>query len=145
MKYIHILLILLSLSGCSSTQTKTTWNGMHFTDVLQTANSAADDPCYEEVNFITRKIIGEKPSRDKVYIWGALWAVGYHFTYDAVHGSKAPKWLKNTFDVLSVGGLAINIGNNYKNGVRIEGKNTSGDDPLRKICHDSIDALGLKR
>lgn len=139
LKKLIILSSLLLLVGCNTIPNRElNWQGLHLIDVLQTSNAAGNDTCYEEVNPLTRGLIGAKPHKDKVYIWGVLWGLGHVIVTKAVDESKIPKWLKTTFHVLDFTGKGLTISSNHNDGIRVWGDNTPPEDPDLHICEEQM-------
>ena len=121
-------------AGCESVGLSTeeiTWQTLHAVDVAQTL-SAAEDPCYVEDAYVTRKLIGTQPSTGEVLLWGAGMAVGHAWVSGMLERHHAPGWLRKTWSYATITGTGLAIATNHAEGVRIFGDNEAVDG-----CYDS--------
>lgn len=126
------------LTGCVTlpqvnTGGEVAWQALHAIDVAQTVHGAANDPCYEEGDPITRRLIGSKPSPGGVAAWG-LGLGALHYGVHWALADRAPAWLDTLYEALSVAGQAAVDHHNYSIGVRIGAQNRF--DPY---CHQHGD------
>lgn len=130
-----IIAVLGLLTGCESMpRGEIYWQGAHAIDVMQTL-SIADDPCYREEDRITKRIIGEQPSREKVLYWGVGKAVGHYWTSRFLD-QHAPGWVQPVFQVLTTGHLAVTINRNYDLGIQPWGDNDHSKTPDGYPCNN---------
>ena len=113
----------LLLAGCQSMDSEElTWQALHAVDVAQTL-SAADDPCYEEEAWLTRRIIGRQPSDAEVMAWGVGTAVGHAFVSSSLERMEAPGWVQKLWSYATISHTGLTIASNHDEGVRIFGSN----------------------
>lgn len=95
MNKILVIILIILTTGCAGVElnpyknmstAEMGWQAMHFIDVGQTLSTSKDN-CFKETDFMTRKIIGERPKESRVLMWGA----GLSYLHAA--GSQ---WLENT-------------------------------------------------
>lgn len=120
-----LLLVLVLLNGCAvyqdmSPQEKA-WQALHLVDSAQTMNIVNND-CYDEGAFLTRKIIGEQPEKERVIAW----AVGSSLLHAAVSkeldSGNYPKWMGVTWQSITLIDTGYSVYNNHGNGLTT-GKN----------------------
>lgn len=118
-----LILAAVLLAGCESVdRQEATWLALHAVDVAQTLN-AADDPCYQEDAWLTRRLIGDQPSDGQVLAWGAGTAIAHYMIGKALESSGAPSWLQRTWDLTTIANTGYTVVNNHNNGVRPWGAN----------------------
>lgn len=113
------------LGGCQSldlSSRELTWQSLHAVDVAQTL-SAAEDPCYEEEAWMTRRLIGRQPSDAEVMAWGVGTAVGHLMVTNLLERMDAPRWAQRLWSYGTISYTGLTIGSNYDEGVRIGGDN----------------------
>ncbi len=116
-------------AGCQSLEfsaDEITWQSLHAIDIAQTL-SAAQDPCYVEDAYVTRKLIGEQPSQGEVLLWGAGMAVGHVWVSNLLERHDAPKWVRKTWSYATITGTGLAIATNHAEGVRVFGDNKDVD------------------
>lgn len=126
MKFLMAILAITLCSGCASTARwvednpeEAAWQALHVVDVLQTASGAGDSWCYEEVDKMTRLIIGERPTKDRVYKWGVASAVAHYAVLKAIEGTRFEKPIR-VFDMV----VKVKVvRGNHSQGVRMHGRN----------------------
>ncbi len=114
-------------AGCQSLELSNeeiAWQTLHAVDIAQTI-SAAQDPCYIEDAYITRRLIGSQPSTGEVLLWGAGMAVGHAFVTNLLEKQNAPRWVQKTWSYATITGTGIAIASNHAEGVRVFGDNKS--------------------
>lgn len=113
----------LSMAGCQSMDSsELTWQTMHAIDVAQTLN-AADDPCYKEDAWLTRRLIGEQPSDIQVLAWGLGTAAVHAWVSNQLEMHAAPRWAHMLWDIGTLSHTTYAVTNNHRNGVRPIGSN----------------------
>lgn len=121
-KYTTLCAIVL-LCGCESMpRGELAYQTLHAVDVLQTINGPATDDCYKEANPITRRIVGEKPSKGQVVAWGVGQGL-LHYGISSYLEDNSPGWIYGAWQILSTGTVAITIHDNYELGVKPWGDN----------------------
>lgn len=125
---ILLIAIALFLAGCStnpysnmSTYEKA-WQTTHLIDVAQTYK-VAKDPCYAEIGFLTKDLIGKQPSTGKVIAWGAGLSLGHAYASKWLDNRDWPQWIKNTIKVVDIGYKFDVVTGNYNLGIRLGRKN----------------------
>ena len=119
------------LSGCQSMdERELTWQTLHAIDVSQTLN-AASDPCYKEVSWMTKRLIGEQPSDGEVIVWGIATAMAHMWIANTLEERNAPKWVQAVWDLGTIGHTGYAVVNNHDNGVRPWGDNVSHSECYR--------------
>jgi hypothetical protein len=116
-------------AGCQSlelSREEIAWQSLHAVDVAQTL-SAAQDPCYVEDAYITKRLIGEQPSTGEVLLWGAGVAVGHAFVTSLLEKHQAPGWVQKTWSYATITSTGIAIASNHAEGVRVFGDNKPVD------------------
>ncbi len=116
-------------AGCQSFQLSNeeiAWQTLHAVDIAQTL-SAAQDPCYVEDAYLTKRLIGEQPSTGEVLLWGAGVAVGHAFVTNFLQQRDAPGWVQKTWSYATITTTGIAIASNHSEGVRVFGDNESVD------------------
>lgn len=116
-------------AGCQSLELSNeeiAWQTLHAVDIAQTL-SAAQDPCYVEDAYVTRRLIGSQPSSGEVLLWGAGMAVGHAFVTNMLEKHHAPRWVQKTWSYATITGTGIAIASNHAEGVRVFGDNESVD------------------
>lgn len=117
----------LTSAGCQSlTSEEITWQSLHAIDVAQTL-SAAQDPCYVEDAYLTRKLIGAQPSTAEVLAWGAGMAVGHAWISRVLEQRDAPSWVRKTWSYATITGTGLAVATNHAEGVRAFGSNKPVD------------------
>jgi hypothetical protein len=119
------LLMTLLAGGCQSMrmdQEELTWQALHAVDVAQTLN-AANDPCYREEDWLTKRMIGEQPSDGSVLLWGVGTAVLHKVVGDYLDRRDAPGWVQKMWDYGSISHKGLTVMSNHSNGVRPWGDN----------------------
>ncbi len=125
-----LLAIGLLLGGCQSMDKREmAWQTLHAIDVAQTLN-AASDPCYMEVSWVTKRLIGEQPSDAEVMVWGIAMAMGHMWISNRLEERDAPKWVQAFWDFGTIGHTGYAVVNNHRNGVR-----PWGDNVTHSTCH----------
>ncbi len=102
------------------------WQSLHAIDIAQTV-SAAQDPCYVEDAYLTRKMIGSQPSTGEVLLWGAGMAAGHAFVSGMLEQHHAPRWVQKTWSFATITSTGIAIASNHSEGVRVFGDNEPVD------------------
>ncbi len=119
-----VLAALLSLplfGGCQSLDLsgeEVAWQALHAVDVAQTL-SAADDPCYEEDAWLTRRLIGRQPSDAEVMAWGIGTAVGHALIAKTLERWDAPVWLKKVWSYGTITHTGYVVASNHDEGIRV--------------------------
>lgn len=116
-------------AGCQSLELSNeeiAWQTLHAIDIAQTV-SAAQDPCYVEDAYVTRRLIGSQPSTGEVLLWGAGMAAGHAFVTNMLEQHHAPGWVQKTWSFATITGTGIAIATNHSEGVRVFGGNESVD------------------
>ena len=117
------LFLLLFVSGCQNmTPTERTWQTLHAIDVAQTLN-ATSDGCYREVNSVTRRLIGSQPSEERVLAWGLAMGFLHAGVSRTLEERGAPRWLRMTWDVLTISSTGSAVLSNHREGARPWGSN----------------------
>ncbi len=112
-------------AGCQSLELSNeeiAWQTLHAVDIAQTL-SAAQDPCYVEDAYITKRLIGSQPSTGEVLLWGAGMAVGHAFVSNFLEQRNAPQWVQKTWSYATITSTGIAIASNHSEGVRVFGDN----------------------
>lgn len=113
------------LGACQSVDKRElAWQTLHAVDVSQTLN-AASDPCYEEVSWMTRRLIGAQPSDAEVMVWGIATSMAHMWISNRLEERHAPKWVQAAWDLGTIGHTGYAVVNNHRNGVRPWGANES--------------------
>lgn len=113
----------LLLGGCQSMdREEMTWQMLHAMDVAQTLN-AANDPCYKEDAWLTKRLIGEQPSDSEVLAWGVGTAVIHAWVSGSLEDRGAPRWVQKLWELGTLGHTSYAIGSNHEAGVRPFGSN----------------------
>lgn len=113
----------LLLGGCQSMdREERTWQMLHAMDVAQTLN-AANDPCYKEDAWLTKRLIGEQPSDGQVLAWGVGTAVIHAWVSGRLEDRGAPRWVQKVWELGTLGHTSYAIGSNHEAGVRPFGSN----------------------
>lgn len=81
--YVLFILTVIGLafctSGCSTMSTyERTWQTMHLIDYGQTLHIARSPSCFREVNFMTKRLVGEHPSESEVALVTAGYALAHY-------------------------------------------------------------------
>jgi len=105
------------------------WQALHAVDVSQTLN-AASDPCYEEVSWMTRGLIGAQPSDAEVMVWGIATSMAHMWIGKKLEEHRAPGWVRAVWDLGTIGQTGYAVVNNHRNGVR-----PWGDNELHSGCY----------
>lgn len=93
------------------------WQAIHAVDVLETVQGPARGGyCYAEGDFITQRVIGQKPSVAGVVAWGAGLAVAHWYVQDWLreHGHTG---LAHAFEFVTITSAGIAITNNARIGI----------------------------
>lgn len=117
----------LLAAGCQSLDLsgeEIAWQTLHVVDVAQTV-SAAQDPCYVEDAYVTRRLIGSQPSTGEVLLWGAGMAVGHAWVSGFLERRDAPSWMQKAWSYATLTGTGVAIATNHAEGVRVFGDNRS--------------------
>lgn len=98
-----------------------TWQTVHLIDGLQTLAIARDD-CYEEQNYLPRKIIGEHPDAGSVVLWWAGMAAIHWGIGEALDRAEMPRLAKG-WRLASIGITSSFVISNHQEGLRVIGNN----------------------
>lgn len=112
-------------AGCQSldlSREEITWQSLHAIDIAQTL-SAAQDPCYVEDAYITKRLIGKQPSQGEVLVWGVGMAVGHAWVSNLLEQRNAPGWVQKTWSYATITGTGLAIATNHSEGIRVLGDN----------------------
>lgn len=120
------LAALAALTGCATVGqfdrgAELAFQGAHLVDTAQTYR-AASDPCYEEVDTFTRRLIGRTPSHAQVIGWG----VGYgalHYGITRLLTDHGHDYLAAAWELLTIETTGRSIGDSIHVGVRIGAAN----------------------
>jgi len=122
-KALVLLGVLSLLGGCQSMDNQElAWQAIHAIDVAQTLN-AAQDPCYEEDAWLTKRLIGAQPSDGEVLAWGVGTAVFHAWISNGLEARGAPVWVQRVWELGTLGHTSYAVGNNHHIGVRPFGSN----------------------
>ncbi len=115
-----VVLLSVVLGGCSHIpRTEYAWQSIHLVDVLQTLDGPARDPCYEEADGLTRRLIGRQPSESDVIVWGIAIAAVHAGVTSMLERVDAPTWAKFGWQALTITNTAQAVRNNYSEGIRL--------------------------
>ncbi len=118
-----VALIIFLLMGCESMpRHERAWLAVHAVDTLQTYN-AASDPCFEEVDPMTRSLIGAQPSESDVLKWSVGTALVHLGVSHTLRRIDAPRWLQNGWQAVTIANSAHAVLNNHHAGIRPWGSN----------------------
>ena len=74
-----LMLVLPFIAACSSmSEREKALYTVHVIDVAQTYQMSKS-PCHMEIDPVTSRLIGGKPSQDSVLLWGVASAIAYHY------------------------------------------------------------------
>ncbi len=119
-----LLIALVALSGCSTVPpAEYAWQAMHVIDVAQTLNGPAKDPCYIEVDPITRGLIGKNPSSEAVVLWGIGTGIAHIGVTHLLEKHDAPKWVRVSWHAVSLVTKGHTLISNHREGIRPFGNN----------------------
>lgn len=131
-----VLLLLPVFAGCASwspeTRTlETTYQTLHAIDVAQTVAIARNPEDYAERN--QAWLLGEHPKVGGVLAWGAANAVVHAAVTGWLEDREAPRWVRRTWQAVTIGEKAYNVGRNWSIGLRFGWghRPRSGGDDLR--------------
>ena len=125
-----LIVIILLMAGCSvnpysgMSSYEKAWQTTHLIDVAQTYK-IAKDPCFLESGFLTKNLIGSKPSAGEVIAWGSGLSIGHAYASKWLDNRDWPRWVKNTIKIVDIGYKLDVITGNYNIGIRI-GKHSDG-------------------
>jgi len=119
-----LLAAVVGLGGCTAMRQpeEIAWQTMHVYDTLQTADIVGD-PCYKEGHPITRKLIGEQPTKEGVAAWG----VGSALFHAGVSELLLRKDMRKTYRVwqaITIIDTGMAISDGISVGVRVGAPNT---------------------
>ncbi len=119
-----LVLAAWAMTGCTALRQpeELAWQGMHVYDSLQTLD-IVDDPCYAEGHAITRKLIGDNPSREAV----AGWAIGSAVFHAGVSELLLKRDMRKTYRVwqaVTILDTGMSISDGISVGVRVGAPNT---------------------
>lgn len=117
-----LVLATLALGGCSNLapyyRTETAYQVLNAMDVAQTIRGPVQHPgCYVETN----ALLGEHPSAAKVAVWGAAVGALHYGVSLFLDRQDAPKWLRATWQALSLGSKVSTVVQNRQQDVRVFG------------------------
>jgi hypothetical protein len=93
---------------------------VHAIDILQTMQHGPN-PCYGEVDPITRRLIGRDPSPGRVFVWGLARGALAHYEFQFINNSNLPKWLRTTLKWYNTAVRFEIVENNYQLGLTLYG------------------------
>lgn len=105
-----VLILVILLSCCYGCTVSNVRDGMHIVDIAQTYQIAKNHNCYQEINPITRTLLGKKPKAEAVLIWG----IASHFINKEVEKVMTKKFGKKAMNVY-IGFHMLEKGSNIKN------------------------------
>ena len=125
-KRIAILAPALLLAGCATWSTETkysegAWQALHAADVAQTLQIARNPDCFYEKDPVTSRLIGKHPSQGAVLAWGAGTAAAHAIVTHELEKHDAPRWVRRTWQAVTIGGKAQVVGANWSIGLRFGG------------------------
>lgn len=125
MKYLFLVIVFM-LGGCASfndiPKEELLWQGLHIIDTAQTINGPASDPCYTEVNPLTKKVIGHHPSKEGTYTTMIAFA-GLHYLISDWLKDNGPKWAYVGWQSVTLGATLATLHRNDRKGVKLYGDN----------------------
>lgn len=114
----------LLLAGCASMNgMERAWQISHAVDGLQTLSIARDD-CYEEQAWLTRRLIGSRPSEGEVVAWWAGMAVGHAWVSRRLEDH--PRW-QAVWQSITLVHSVDTVMSNHRVGLRVDGDNRVQD------------------
>lgn len=102
------------------TETKlseTAYQTLHLVDLGQTLDIAANPDRYYERE--SAWAIGAHPSRGKVLAYFALTAYGHAWVTERLADNNAPRWMRRTWQAITVGDTAHCVSNNFSIGLKV--------------------------
>ena len=115
-----IVAVMVLCSGCTALETREsqTWLAMHAIDTLQTARIADAPDCFREADPITRRLIGETPSRTSVAVWSLGIAALHLAATDWLLRNDHPR-VARALQFIHSGVTASAVANNHAIGIRL--------------------------
>lgn len=112
------------LSGCAHWSPETraleaTYLTVHAVDVAQTLTIARNPDTVHEAN--EAWLLGEQPSQGRVMVWGVAGALLHMAVTDQLERREAPRWLKRSWQAISIGRRATTVQENHELGIRLDG------------------------
>lgn len=120
---VFIAPLVLFQVGCSTMHREAAWLTLHAVDVAQTINGPAQDPCFEEVDNLTRSLIGAHPSTGEALAWGAGVALIHAGVTWSLERANAPGWLQIGWQAVTIVNTSYSLVNNHREGIRPFGSN----------------------
>lgn len=150
MKFLILTLILLISSNVMAKTelnlySEYAWQFFHLVDSHQTYQMAKNPDCFNESNFLTRKLIGRNPHPDKVIAWALLSSVAHVLVFNWVddHFSREDR---NIFiRGLDLGSKVKTVHGNYEVGIGFSGLTRSGRDYCDKVRENNQVNLTIMR
>jgi hypothetical protein len=111
------LLLAFGLAGCQSLPpAEYAWQAVHAVDVAQTVQIARS-PCFQESDAATAALIGEHPSTAGALAWGFGLAAIHAGVTVGLERIDAPRWVRASWQVLSVANTARFVKQNADQGI----------------------------
>lgn len=125
MRAIAVSILVLALTGCMAFRDKReiAWQSLHAVDALNT-DTLRDDPCLYESHPLTRRLIGDEPSRASVIAWGVGGAALHAGVSEMLIRGDHPRLL-SIWQWVSIADSGISVAVGLERGARPVGRNVS--------------------
>lgn len=124
-RFLLVFPVAVLATGCTALESRgeQAWLALHAIDAAQTYRIAEHPDCYREADPITKRIIGESPSRTQAATW-AIGAAAFHVgVTELLLRNEHPK-LAAAWQFITIGETASSVGNNFSIGIRVGAHNT---------------------
>ena len=117
-----LVFAVVCLSGCSEWSREmrveeSAYQVLSAVDTIQTVQVTRRPDCYQESDPVTNFVIGNHPRAGAVIAWGVARAGLHAFVTDWMQREDAAPWAKRTWQALTIGYEARDVGQNWSIGL----------------------------
>ena len=123
----------IDMSNWKMSKTELAIHAIHIADVAQT-HASTTNPVFCENDPITRKIIGEYPTKERVLLWGIGSAIANHYIISGIESSNMNPVLKKSLTIGYFIFKSVAVHENNRIGVRISSNHKAEMHHTRVKC-----------
>jgi hypothetical protein len=124
-----LALAVLLLTGCVEgpqridkfSAAELTFHSLNAIDQAQSINAISHD-CFREVDPLTSRVLGDKPSSTEFALYGAAISLGFHYLNQSDYVTARPK-LRVVLNLFAIGAKGYAVARNHSIGMRASGSN----------------------
>jgi hypothetical protein len=120
---VALVLALLALTGCASIpKHEQVFHALNALDQAQSVHAISRD-CFQEVDPITRDLLGAKPFSGEFVAYGAAIATGYHYWNRYAEANDISPRVRFAVHAVALGAKVFIVARNHERGMRPWGRN----------------------